>query len=151
MAILYHYNNALKYFICLCCLFLLRLSFSFVHCVCDSDYQFAIFKIFLSRCPFPLRHCNACPSYYPFGIFKSSSCSTSGTRCGTHVDNLVISHEREEGRGSWLRQTDYNHGLLWNHKPTGATCGAWTAYLSGVSGFIPGWCGVRRFNRSVSM
>ena len=30
----------------------------------------------------------------------NSSCSTSGTRCGTHVDNLVISHEREEGRGS---------------------------------------------------
>jgi hypothetical protein len=30
----------------------------------------------------------------------NSSCSTSVTRCGTHVDNLVISHEREEGRGS---------------------------------------------------
>ena len=68
--------SVVLFFCPLCCLFLLRLSFSFVHyVVCsssiyDSDYQFAIFNIFLSRCPFPLRHCNACPSYYPFSIFN---------------------------------------------------------------------------------
>ena len=52
--------SVVLFFCPLCCLFLLRLSFSFVHCVVcfssiyDSDYQFALFKIFLSRCPFPL-------------------------------------------------------------------------------------------------